>query len=447
MATITVLGTGYVGLVTATCFAELGHDVVGYDVVSEKIARLSAGTPTIYEPGVEELLRGNLDAGRLRFTDDLADAIGSSEILFVCVGTPQAPDGRADLSQVEAVARTIAQHQDGYKLVVEKSTVPVKTAQWIRRTMELFGGGEHPFSVASNPEFLREGSAVQDFMEPDRIVVGVEDEEAERRLTGLYEPFDCPFLVVDLETAEIIKHASNSFLATKISFINMVSELCDAVGADVEKVAAGMGLDERIGHQFLRAGLGYGGSCFPKDVRAFARIADDHGVDFGLLEQTDRINVRRVPYLVERLKDMLWVLRGKRVALWGLAFKPHTDDVREAPSLRLVRRLLDEGAEVVGWDPQAQGAFRAVFGEHEGLSYAETPAAAAVGAHAAVVVTEWPALGELDLAAVRATMETPILFDGRNFLEPGDCRRAGFFYRGIGRPEADGAEAEGASHG
>lgn len=430
---ITVLGTGYVGLVTAACLAERGHEVTGYDVVPDKIARLSRGEPTIYEPGLEEILKAELASGRLRFTGDLEAAISAGDVLFVCVGTPQGNDGRADLSQVEGVARTIALHLDAPKVIVEKSTVPVKTAQWIRRTIELYRRGDVPFSVASNPEFLREGSAVADFRNPDRIVLGVEDDRARTALEELYADYACPKVVVDLETAEIIKHASNSFLATKISFINMVAELCDAVGADVDDVARGMGLDPRIGPQFLRAGLGYGGSCFPKDVRAFIRIAEDHGVDFGLLERTDAVNDRRVPYAVARLKDLLWVLRGKSIALWGLAFKPNTDDVREAPSLRLARMLIDEGATLRAWDPEAAETFRAAFGEGP-VTYHETPLEAARGAHAVIVATDWPELREVDPAALREALETPVVLDARNHLDAAALAAAGLVHRGIGRP-------------
>ena len=437
---ITVLGTGYVGLVTAACLAERGHDVTGYDVVPEKIAKLRRGEPPIFEPGLDAVLQAGLTAGRLRFTDDLDEAITAGDVLFVCVGTPQGADGRADLSQVEGVARTIALHLDSPKVIVEKSTVPVKTAQWIRRTIELYRRGDVEFSVASNPEFLREGSAVADFRSPDRIVLGVEDDRARNLLLELYADYDCPKVVVDLETAEIIKHASNSFLATKISFINMVAELCDAVGADVEDVARGMGLDPRIGPQFLRAGLGYGGSCFPKDVRAFIRIAEDHGVDFNLLDQVDVVNDRRAPYVVARLKDLLWVLRGKTVAFWGLAFKPHTDDVREAASLRLARLLVDEGATIRAWDPEAAQTFRTAFGDGP-VSYHDTPLAAAQGAHAVIVVTEWPELRDIRPADLRAALETPVVLDARNQLDGAAFVAAGLVYRGIGRPAPGTAAA------
>lgn len=431
MTTVSVIGTGYVGLVSAACFAELGHQVTGYDVDAGKIARLSRGECTIYEPGLEPLLKSGIAGGRLRFTADLKTAVQESDVLFVCVGTPQAADGRADLSQVEAVARNIAAVMDGYKLVVEKSTVPVKTAQWIRKTIAQHGGKD--FSVASNPEFLREGVAVNDFMRPERIVLGVDDERAKKLLLELYAKLECPKLIVDVETAEIIKHASNSFLALKISYINMIADLCEAVGADVAQVAEGMGLDSRIGAKFLSAGIGYGGSCFPKDVRAFRGIAEAHGVDFDLLRVTDAINEGRTNRAVKRLRDALWVLQGKTVAFWGLAFKPGTDDVREAASIKLAKALQAEGVRLRGWDPEAAATFRQAAPDIQ-IDIFPTPEAAAEQANAVVVLTEWPDLQKVDMAKVRGNMATPILYDARNFLDPQACRDAGFVYLAVGRP-------------
>jgi len=429
---IAVIGTGYVGLVSAACLAELGHVVIGYDVSADKIKTLETGGCPIYEPGLEPLLQRGVDSGRLSFTTDMAAAVEGSDVIFVCVGTPQADDGRADLSQVETVARTIANHLGTYKLIIEKSTVPVRTAQWIRRTIELYRS-DASFSVGSNPEFLREGVAVDDFMNPDRIVVGIDDDRARELMQQVYAPLDCVKLFVDVETAEIIKHAANSFLALKISYINMISDLCEVVGADVQHVAEGMGLDRRIGKQFLNAGLGYGGYCFPKDVRAFQRIADDHNVDFSLLNEADEINQRRVPYLIDRLKSLLWVLRGKKIALWGLAFKPGTDDVREAPSLRVAKALVAEGATIVGWDPQAVETFARAAGDLP-MTYAATPEEAVAGANAVVLMTEWPELSRVDLKAAAAAMETPVLFDARNYLDHTEVAKAGFIYRAVGRP-------------
>lgn len=431
MTRISVIGTGYVGLVSAAGFAALGHDVIGYDIDEQKIATLESGGCPIYEPGLEALLAEGRGSGRLRFTADLGAAVAASDVVFVCVGTPQADDGTADLTQVEAVARDIAAHMTEGTVVVEKSTVPVKTAQWIRRTIELCGG--RGFSVASNPEFLREGSAVQDFLEPERIVLGVADEQAREALLDIYAGIDCPKVVVDIETAEIIKHASNSFLAMKISYINMIADLCEAVGADVRQVAEGMGLDSRIGPKFLAAGIGYGGSCFPKDVRAFMRIAEQHDVNVGLLDETDRINEARVARLVARMRNDLWNLKGKKIALWGLAFKPGTDDVREAPSLRLARQLHAEGAILTGWDPVARETFLRAVGELP-VEICDSPQDAAAGADAVIVVTDWPELREVDLASVAGRMRSPYLFDGRNWLDPEACASAGFWYRATGRP-------------
>lgn len=428
---LSILGTGYVGAVTAACFAHLGEEVVGYDISEEKIRKLQSGIPPFYEPGLRELLQEGIGSGRLRFTHHLEEAVHHGDLLFVCVGTPSFPDGSADLSQVEGIARAIAQTLEGDKIIIEKSTVPVKTAQWIRRVMELYRP-RGQFSVASNPEFLREGSAIHDFLHPDRIVLGVEDESTQRTLLDLYRSFTCPKIVVDVETAEIIKHASNSFLAMKISFINMVSDLCEAVGANVEQVALGMGLDPRIGKEFLRAGIGYGGSCFPKDVRAFARIAEELGVNFHLLREVERINQDRTSRVLRRLKEVLWILRGKTVALLGLAFKPNTDDVREAPSLRLAAELHKEGALLKVWDPFALENFLKSLGEIP-ASPCSTPLEAARGAHAAVVVCEWEELKNLKWEEMRRVMETPVLYDARNLLNPGEMVRLGFLYCGVGR--------------
>ncbi|NUP99764.1 MAG: UDP-glucose/GDP-mannose dehydrogenase family protein, partial [Armatimonadetes bacterium] len=350
---VSVIGTGYVGLVTAVCLADKGHEVLGVDEDRLKTDALSRGETVIYEPGVAELLGRNLAAGRLRFTSDLGEGVLASEVLFICVGTPPRPDGSADLSQVERVARLIATHQDGYRLIVEKSTVPVRTSSWIERTMRLYNRQQHPFDVASNPEFTREGTAVRDFLEPDRIVLGVASARAEARLRELYQDFDCPLLVTDVQTAEIIKHASNSFLALKISYINLMADLCEATGANVRTVAEGMGLDQRIGAHFLRAGIGYGGSCFPKDVQAFVRIGRDLGVDMDLLVAVEAINRQRVERVIEKLRQALWVLEGKTIGIWGLAFKPETDDVRGSPAIAIAERLVAEGATVHLYDPQA----------------------------------------------------------------------------------------------
>jgi UDPglucose 6-dehydrogenase len=429
---VTVIGTGYVGLVTACCFADQGHQVVGVDENEAKVARLKLGDPVIYEPGVDALLQRNLAAGRLRFTTDLADGVASSEVLFLCVGTPQGDDGRADLSQVERVTRVIAQHMTDYRLLVEKSTVPVKTAQWIARTVRLHNRHGVDFDVASNPEFTREGCAVSDFLQPDRIVIGVDSERARRLLLGLYEGYDCAKVVTDVSTAEIIKHASNSFLALKISYINLMADICEAAGGDVETVAAGMGLDQRIGRAFLRAGMGYGGSCFPKDVRAFTRIGEELGVDMSLLREVDLLNERRIDRLLQKLHRALWVTRGKTVAVWGLAFKPDTDDVRGAPALALANRLLAEGARLRLYDPQAMHRAQELLAPDDDAVYCDSPLAAAQGADALVVATDWNLFREVDLSQVRAAMTTPVIVDGRNLLDGETARTLGFEYHRVG---------------
>lgn len=429
--TIAVLGTGYVGLVSGTCFAELGLSVIAYDINSTKIEKLRRGENPIYEPGLEELLRKNRE--RMRFTDDLDEAIGSADVIFVCVGTPQGDDGRADLSQVENVARSIARKLDSYKLIVEKSTVPVQTAQWIARTIRMHAP-DADFDVASNPEFLREGSAIADFMNPDRVVIGVDSPRAAKLLRAIYDRLQAPILETNVPTAEIIKHASNSFLATKISFINMVADLCEKTGADVREVAEGMGLDKRIGRQFLNAGIGYGGSCFPKDVLAFLRIAEDNQVDFGLLQNVHDINVRRIDILMDKLRDLLWVLRDKRIALWGLSFKPNTDDIREAPSLKIIERLVAEGANITATCPQGRHGVEAWLSPdlRSHVQFADDAMQAANEADAVLLVTEWDEYAAVDPVQLRSVLRTPIVVDGRNYLNQQKYLDAGLTYRAIG---------------
>lgn len=433
---ITVVGGGYVGLVTGACFSHLGNEVLVVEKVSEKVRMLQEGKSPIYEPGLEELIGEGVKNGKLNFTADLREGVVFSEIIFLCVGTPSLPDGSADLSQIEEVARLSARYMDSYKLFVEKSTVPVNTHRLVKKTVQRYLKKEIPFDVASNPEFLREGSAVHDFLNPDRIVVGVESERAEKLMRELYKPLTdkgFPLLVTDPATAELIKHASNSFLAMKISFINMVADLCEKTGADVELVAQGMGYDRRIGREFLRAGIGYGGSCFPKDVKAFIKIAETVGVDFGLLREVERINARRVEVFMEKVKGALWSLKNKRVAVWGLSFKPNTDDVREAPSLKVVPALLEEGAKVSAYDPKAIPNFEAIFKEGGDLRYAEDMYEAVKGAEALVILTEWEEFVRADLGKLKELMELPIVIDGRNIFEPAVMKSYGFEYYPVGR--------------
>ncbi len=433
--TIGVLGLGHVGLPTAVGFAELGWQVIGTDSDANKVALIAQGKCPFYEPELEPLLQKNLAAGRLTVAPDVGEAVRASDLLFVCVGTPQKADGSPDLSQVEAVIRTVAENLNGYKLIVEKSTVPVQTAQWIKRTIQRYAKGNADFDVASNPEFLREGTALYDFFHPDRIVVGVESERAREWLEELYRPLKAPMVITDVNTAELIKHAANSFLALKISFINMVADLCEAVGADVTEVAKGIGLDPRIGPHFLQAGIGYGGYCLPKDLKAFIHIAEEHKVDFSLLKEVERINEARVERFVRKVQQALWVLKDKTLAIWGLAFKPNTDDIREAPSLKLIRRLLEEGANLRLYDPAAMGNVRLLFPDDPPrLCYCSSALEAATGVHAVLLVTEWDEFRKMNWSQLREVVTLPIIVDGRNCLDPQELEMQGFEYYALGRP-------------
>ncbi len=431
---IAVIGTGYVGLVTAAGLAELGHRVIGTDKDGEKIGRIARGEVPFYEPGLEQLIAGNVGRGRLSFSPDQNAVIQEADVIFVCVGTPQRPDGSADMSQIEEVSRLIADNLDRYKLVVEKSTVPVKTSPWIKRTIGLYKKTAADFDIASNPEFLREGSAVSDFLEPDRIIVGVETERARELLCGIYEKHRDRLVVTNIDTAELIKHASNSFLALKISYINLISSICDRTDANVEQVAEGMGLDPRIGGRFLKAGIGYGGSCFPKDIKALVKIGEDLGVNMNLLKEADGINLDRIRVFVEKLKQALWILNDKRIAVLGLAFKPETDDIREAPSIPIIRELLREGARLGLYDPKAMENMKALFPDDPGrLDYFDSPYSAAKGANALIILTEWAEFTDLDLGRIKEAMANPIIVDGRNLFDPAVPSRLGFEYYSIGR--------------
>ncbi|HYM70031.1 MAG TPA: UDP-glucose/GDP-mannose dehydrogenase family protein [bacterium] len=427
---LSVIGTGYVGLVAAVCFADLGHDVIGVDRDAERIRALQAGRSPIFEPGLEELLARGAEKKRLRFTTDTTEAVRESEVIFITVGTPSLESGDADVTAVAAVAETIAESLRDYRLIVEKSTVPVRTGERIRDQIQLVTGGAVPFDIASNPEFTREGSAIYDFMHPDRIVIGVTSERAERLLREVYRPFDCPVLVANLATAELIKHASNAFLAMKISYINAVANVCERVGADVRLVAEGMGYDDRIGRAFLNAGVGYGGSCFPKDVAAFVRIAHEAGYEFRLLEEVARVNEGQRDLLFRHLKEALWVLANRAVAVFGLAYKPNTDDMRDAPSVPVIERLLREGAEVRACDPVAEPNARRLL---PNIAYYADPYEAARGSDAVVLMTEWDEFRKLDLARLREVMRRPVLIDGRNLFDPEQAKALGFHYVGMGR--------------
>jgi UDPglucose 6-dehydrogenase len=444
---LSVIGAGYVGLTTAACLAQVGHDVFCSESDPEKLSKLQNGLMPLYEPHLEQVVQHVRRAGHLRF-GSTEKAIHHGLAIFICVGTPPLPDGDADLSAIEVVARMIAKRASGYRLVVEKSTVPVHTGAQLRRHLSVYSTNGLDYDVASNPEFLREGTAVENFLHPDRIVVGVESQRAGELLREIYEPimngtFACPvhgecrkpkdrmFLMTDTNSAELIKHASNSFLAMKISFINMVANLCEVVGADVTKVAEGMGLDPRTGPAFLNPGLGFGGFCFPKDIQAFIRIAQKSGCDFSLLKDVERINHHRIEHWVEKIRKEMWVIRGKKLAVWGLAFKPNTDDVRFAPSITLVKALTEQGATVQAYDPQANDKARVVL---PGIEYCADAYEAAKGADAILIVTEWDEFRRIDWNRTLSLVEHPLIFDGRNMFSPDELSRQGFRYVSMGRP-------------
>ncbi len=438
MRKIAVIGMGYVGLVTAAGFADLGNRVVGVDIVEEKIAQLREGKLPIYEPGLEEMVCRNMQAGRLSFTTSYAEALDGAEFAFIAVGTPPGANGEADLRYVEAAARSIAENMRNPLIVVNKSTVPVGTGDWVTQVIKKYQKEPIPFAVVSCPEFLREGSALYDFMHPHRIVLGSSDREAAEKVAQLHLPLRAPIMITDIRTAEMIKYASNAFLATKISFINEIANICEALGADVKEVAVGMGYDPRIGPHFLEAGLGFGGSCFPKDVQALAYAARVMGRHPQLLEAVLEINQDRRRMAVERVREMLGgSLRNHVVGLLGLAFKPNTDDMREAPSIDIARYLLEEGAHVRAYDPIAMENARRILPE---IEYFPDPYSLAEGADALIVVTEWNEFKHLDLKRIKALMRRPVIYDGRNIYDPQTMFDLGFIYRGVGRgypPPAD----------
>ena len=457
---IAVIGSGYVGLVAAACFAEIGHSVICVDNDTARVAALQAGEVPIFEDRLPELLarhRGN----RLIFSPDLLAAVRQAEAIFIAVGTPQSPTGEADLSYVEASVREIAAGLSEYKVVVEKSTVPVLTNQWITRTLRLDGADDANFDVVSNPEFLREGTAVEDFLHPDRIVVGADTSRAQAILRRIYKPlidgsyFARPdhipgqrdlskgaiYLETSAKSAELIKHASNAFLALKISFINAVSNICELVGTDVQEVAAGIGADSRIGSRFLNAGLGYGGSCFPKDVRAFYKIAETVGYKFNLLEAVEQINEDQQLYFIKKLRTALWTLKGKQIGVLGLAFKGGTDDIRESPAISVIKSLLAEGCQVSAYDPAAMKKASIVLPEGDNLRYVGDEFQAASGAHALLVLTEWMQFAQLDLGRLRQVMRYPVVIDGRNLFDLKQMAAAGFHYHCMGRPLLEPVQA------
>src|SRR6187200_726475 len=429
---ISIIGSGYVGLVTGACFADVGHHVICVDNDSEKVKQLQAGEIPIYEPGLEEVIHRNVSAHRLQFSGNIEEAVDKSEIIFIAVPTPQKPNGDADLSYIEKVAREIAGVLQDYRVIVDKSTVPVKTGEKVAESIKRYNRHNAEFDVVSNPEFLREGCAVKDLMQPDRIVIGAQSERAIALMKKVYEPFMAPILVTDINSAELIKHAANSFLALKISYINAVSAICEASGADVEKVADGIGMDRRIGRNFLKAGIGYGGSCFPKDIAAFITISEQLGTPFALLKEVQRINAAQKERFLKAVRDTLWVLREKKIAVWGLTFKPNTDDIRSSVAIDLVAEMLREGAHVTVYDPKGMEKAREVK-EIKSARFCENALAAADSAEALVIATEWVEFGNVDLGVVKEKMTTPIVFDGRNLFDPSTMAKMGFHYHSVGR--------------
>ncbi len=428
---ITMVGVGYVGLVTGTCFANLGNEVICLDIDKEKIEKLNNGIIPIYEPGLNDLVKRNVKEKRLSFTTDSKFAIESSDIIFIAVGTPQSENGEADLSYIRAAAETIGKNMNKYKVVVDKSTVPVGTADKVKQIIS--ENTQQEFDVVSNPEFLREGAAIKDFLNPDRIVLGTDSEKAKEIMTRLYRPLERvrkPIIITDSRSAELIKYASNAMLATRISFINEVANLCEKAGGDIKAVARGMGLDTRIGPRFLQAGVGYGGSCFPKDVRALIRTGEEYGVKFKIVEAVDEVNKDQKKTLLPKIQKLVGDLSGKKIAVWGLAFKPKTDDIREAPAIEVVKQLLDSGAKVTAFDPVAQEHFSKLYPD---VTYGEEPFEILQDVDALVILTEWDSFRELDKEKMKSLMKSPNVIDGRNVYSPKEMKEKGFNYIGVGR--------------
>jgi UDPglucose 6-dehydrogenase len=427
---LTIIGTGYVGLVTGTCFAEVGHQVICVDNDAAKVKLLQGGGIPIYEPKLQELVQKNVAAGRLSFTNSTSEGVEKSDVVFIAVPTPPQPDGSVDLSFIERVARDIAAAMTSYKIVVDKSTVPVKTGERVSETIKRYCKAKVEFDVVSNPEFLREGFAVDDLMKPDRVVIGVRSQRPVTAMREIYTPFKAPIIVTDIASAELIKHAANSFLALKISYINAISIVCEASGANVQQVAEGIGLDERIGRRFLNAGIGFGGSCFPKDLSAFIKISEQIGYDFRLLQEVQRINAQQMDRFVKKITDTLWVLRDKTIGVLGLAFKQNTDDVRMSPAIDLCQRLQKEGATLRVHDPKAMDKAKPLL---PGVTYVDDMNAVAEGCDALVIATEWDEFKGMDLDRAQKSLSHPIMFDGRNLFDPVEMEKRGWIYKSVGR--------------
>ncbi len=430
---ICVIGTGYVGLVTGSCFAEFGLNVTCVDNDEQKIALLQKGTSPIFEPGLEEMVKRNLREGRLVFTTEIDKAVEKSLVIFIAVGTPPKKDGSVDMTYIDEVARKIGENLNGYKVIATKSTVPVGTGERIRKVIQQYERKKVNFDIVSNPEFLREGAAIEDFMRPNRVVIGATSEQAMAIMKDLYSPLyliEAPFVITNIETAEMIKYASNAFLATKVSFINEIANICEKVGADVNVVAKGMGLDQRIGSKFLHAGPGYGGSCFPKDTLGIAKIAEKHGYRFEIVRSVMKVNEKQKERMVAKVKEALGNLKGKTIAVLGLSFKPNTDDMREAPSLKIISSLQREGAKIRAYDPKAMEVARKIFKK---IEYGKDPYDVAKGSDALLIITEWNQFRNLDLKRLQKIMKSPVFLDFRNIYEPAKMREMGFKYFAVGR--------------
>lgn len=425
------IGAGYVGLVSGTCLADIGHHVILVDKNESRINTLKRGGVPIFEPGLEELVKKNVDAGRLSFTTNLPEAVKESDVIFIAVNTPPAEDGQADLTYVEAAAKEIAESADSYKVIVNKSTVPVTTGNRVAEILKQNNRQGVDFDIVSNPEFLREGSAIKDFMEGDRVVVGIDNPRAEKIMKEIYEALDMPVFITDVKSAELIKYASNSFLATKISFINAVARICELTGGNIDDVAKGMGMDARIGKHFLQAGIGYGGSCFPKDVSAFIKIAGKHGYEFDLLKDVEDINEDARDLFIKKIEHAIGGTKGKTIAMWGLAFKPNTDDMRSAPSITVSKALHKQGVIIQAYDPEARKTAEEVIGD--AVQYMADKYDALKGADALIVMTEWDEFKEADWDKVRTLLKEPVVIDGRNMFKPQEMEENGFVYHSIGR--------------
>lgn len=427
---ICIIGAGYVGLVTGACFSSLGHKVICVDNDKKKIEMLKKIKMPFYEKGLEDMIKKNVASKRLSFSSSIKEGVKKSLIIFICVGTPPRPNGEADLSHVEHVAGQIAKNLSSYRLIVEKSTVPVETGKWLEHTVKMNIKKKVKFDVASNPEFLREGTAIEDFLNPDRIVIGVESKRAKDILVELYKGVDAEVVVTDIKSAELTKHASNSYLATKISFINSVANICERTGADITKVAYGMGLDHRIGKDFLNSGIGYGGFCFPKDLEAFLYISGKLGYDFGILKAARKVNEEQKALFVRKVEEALWIVKGKTLGVLGLSFKPQTDDMRFAPSIDIINSLKENGARIKAYDPQAMKKARSIL---KGVTFCKDLYEVAKDTDALLIITEWHEFEIMDLARLKKLMRNPLIIDGRNIFDPEKMKKLGFKYISIGR--------------